>query len=296
MEYETEKDFLENYDDSLYKSPSVTVDTLVFTVDEKKNDNYRKLAPKSLQVLLVKRKEYPEKDKWAIPGGFVGIDEQLIDAASRRLTEEVGVDNVYMEQLYTWGDVNRDPRKRIISASYLSLVNKSDVSPHAGETAWDAVWFDISFTELSNTKTEDGQISVMELALSNSDINEEYKIKVVIKKSIKNHLIDVNTSVVGDKVLAFDHAKILAYAIIRLRSKMEYSCIAVHLMPETFTFGDLQSVYECVLNKTFIGPNFRRKMKPLLIEVEYVEKQDKNSGHRPAQLLKFNSQTLLNEM
>ena len=293
--FKSEKEFLENYDETLYKSPSLTVDTLVFTIDDKKNDNYRKLSSKSLQILLVKRKEYPEKDKWAIPGGFINIDEELISAANRRLKEEVGLENVYLEQLYTWGDVDRDPRKRILSTSYLSLVNKKEVKIHAGDTAWDATWFDVSFNELESTITNNTKKTTMELILTNSVSNEVINTKLVITKSIKNHLVDVNIEIIGENSLAFDHAKIISYAIIRLRNKLEYSCIAMHLMPEEFTFGDLQNVYECVLNKKFIGPNFRRKMKPLLIESNIMKESDSNSGHRPAQLIKFNPEAILNE-
>lgn len=292
--YTSENDFLKDYDESQYKSPSVTVDTLVFTIGNKKSENYRKLSSKSLQILLVKRKEYPEKDKWAIPGGFMNVDETIIEAANRRLKEEVGLENVYLEQLYTWGDIDRDPRKRILSTSYLSLVNKEDVSVHSGETAWEAGWFDISFKEISKETINDTQKINMELILTHSETLEELKINVVINKSIKNHLIDVNTEIIGDKVLAFDHAKIISYAITRLRNKLEYSSIAVHLMPEAFTFGDLQNVYECILDKELIGPNFRRKMKSLLVEANDINKT--NSGHRPAQLFKFNNETILNEL
>ena len=112
-EYKSEKEFLDNYDESLYKSPSLTVDTLVFAIDNKKNDNYRKLASKSLQILLVKRKEYPEKDKWGIPGGFINIDEELIDAANRRLREEVGKP-IWMWTGYTWNEIQMNLMRRKI--------------------------------------------------------------------------------------------------------------------------------------------------------------------------------------
>jgi hypothetical protein len=224
----------------------------------------------------------------------MNVEETIIEAANRRLKEEVGLENVYLEQLYTWGDLDRDPRKRILSASYLSLVNKDNVTIHSGETAWEAGWFDISFNELSKETIDDFQKINMELILTHSETLEKLKINILITKSIKNHLIDVNTEVIGDKILAFDHAKIIAYAITRLRNKLEYSSIAVHLMPEAFTFGDLQSVYECILNKELLGPNFRRKMKPLLSEVNDIVKD--NSGHRPAQLFKFNNEIILNEL
>ena len=94
-----EREFLAHYDVTKYERPSVTVDVVIFTVRE--ND---------LKVLLVQRRDHPFKDKWAIPGGFVNMKESLEDGARRELEEETGVQDVYMEQLYTFGDPDRDPR------------------------------------------------------------------------------------------------------------------------------------------------------------------------------------------
>ena len=119
----TEKEFLRSYDSDKYKKPSVTVDTLIFTIDEKVSKNYRKLPEKELKILMVKRADHPFIGQWAIPGGFVDINESMEEAAERELFEETGVNNIYLEQLYTWGDVDRDPRTRVISTSYMALVD-----------------------------------------------------------------------------------------------------------------------------------------------------------------------------
>ena len=95
-----------------YPRPSVTVDLVIFTIAE--ND---------LKVLLIRRNGQPFKDNWALPGGFVEIDESLEKAAARELKEEAGVTKVYLEQLYTFGDPKRDPRGRVISVSYFALVD-----------------------------------------------------------------------------------------------------------------------------------------------------------------------------
>ena len=115
-----------------YKQPSVTVDIVIFSVI---NDD--------LKVLLIKRGLEPFKDKWAIPGGFVQMDESLEDAAKRELMEETGVRDVYLEQLYSFGDVKRDPRGRVITISYFALVNAEKVKIKASSDAREVKWFSV---------------------------------------------------------------------------------------------------------------------------------------------------------
>ena len=153
--FKTEQEFLANYDDSKYQKPSVTVDMLIFTINKTKNKNYRALANKSLQILMVNRKDHPFKGHWAIPGGFAHIDEAIKDSAKRELKEETNLDNVYMEQLYTWGDLGRDPRTRVISVAYMALTNKDELEVKAGDDAADAQWFDVSYDFVSS-QTVDG--------------------------------------------------------------------------------------------------------------------------------------------
>jgi len=112
-----------------FPRPSVTVDVVIFT-----------LRDDDLQVLLVKRKSAPYAGRWAIPGGFVRIDEPLEEAARRELSEETGVRDVYMEQLYTFGDPKRDPRERVITVAYFALV-PAPLAVRAGGDASDACWW-----------------------------------------------------------------------------------------------------------------------------------------------------------
>jgi 8-oxo-dGTP diphosphatase len=98
-----------NYDD--YERPGVTVDLVVFTVSED-----------TLKAMLVKRVEVPYSGYWSLPGGFISIGESLEEAAQRVLREKTGVENVYIEQLYTFGEPDRDPRARVITVSYFALI------------------------------------------------------------------------------------------------------------------------------------------------------------------------------
>jgi 8-oxo-dGTP diphosphatase len=113
--------------------PAVTVDCVVFG-----------LADHGLQLLLIKRADEPFKNSWALPGGFVEIDESADDAALRELEEETGVTNVFVEQLYTFSDVARDPRERVISVAYYALVRPASVELVAGSDASEAEWFPVA--------------------------------------------------------------------------------------------------------------------------------------------------------
>jgi len=116
---------------SKYAKPSVTVDTLIFTI-----------SSGELRVLLVKRKTAPFKDKWVIPGGFVHLDQSLEDAAKLKLEEKTGVKDVYLEQLYTFGDPKRDPRGRVITICYFALISSENlVLKKDGE--YDVQWFSV---------------------------------------------------------------------------------------------------------------------------------------------------------
>jgi 8-oxo-dGTP diphosphatase len=115
-----------------YSLPAVTVDVVVFMV-----------RGRVLQVLLIKRRSPPFQGYWAIPGGFVEIDESLDEAAHRELAEETGITGAYLEQLYTFGDPGRDPRMRVISVAYLGMIPSDRTSVVAGDDASEAGWFSV---------------------------------------------------------------------------------------------------------------------------------------------------------
>lgn len=122
----------ENFVPPLYERPSVTVDVVIFS-----------LVGDDLQVLLIRRKYAPFKGEWAIPGGFVRPDESLEEAALRELAEETGVADVYIEQLYTFGDPGRDPRTRVITVAYFALVPQDAIRPRPGDDATETGWFSV---------------------------------------------------------------------------------------------------------------------------------------------------------
>ncbi|MDV6030728.1 MAG: NUDIX hydrolase [Phycisphaera sp. RhM] len=115
-----------------FSRPALTVDCVVFGLDEP-----------DLKVLLIRRELEPYRGKWALPGGFVHVDESLEEAAKRELREETGLEKVFLEQLYTYGDLDRDPRERVVTVAYYALVRLSDHRVVAATDARDAAWFGV---------------------------------------------------------------------------------------------------------------------------------------------------------
>ncbi|GED69609.1 ADP-ribose pyrophosphatase [Brevibacillus reuszeri] len=284
---QTEQQFLEAYDVSQFERPSVTVDMLIFTVADEEEQNYRKLSAKSLNILLVKRGDHPFIGQWALPGGFVSPNESLEEAAKRELRTETNIDNIYLEQLYTWGEVDRDPRTRVISTSYMALVNSEALEVVAGDDAAEAEWFQIEDKWLRETKTAtpDGSITEkwFELRLQHEEVELTATIKVT--KTVAGRIIREHREIVEANQIAFDHAQIIQYALERLRNKIEYTDIAFALMPELFTLTELQQVYEVILGKELLAAAFRRKVADKVIETNQFRK---HAGHRPSKYFRFN--------
>jgi 8-oxo-dGTP diphosphatase len=201
---------------------SVTVDVVIFTVRDR-----------ILHVLLVRRGIPPFEGQYAIPGGFIHENESLEEAAVRELYEETGVRDVFLEQLYSFGDVDRDPRGRVITVAYYALIASGQRSLSPGTDAAEARWF------------------------SNAELPE----------------------------LAFDHRRILDYALERLRNKLEYTTVGFQLLPEKFTLSELQTVYEAIFGKRLDKRNFRRKIALLRILKPLREWQ--RTGRKPARLYRF---------
>lgn len=280
----TEEEFLKQYDASIYSKPSFTVDMLIFTVVNGEKENYRRLPEKSLKILLVKRGDHPHIGKWALPGGFVAVEESLDEAALRVLRAETNIEDIYMEQLYTWGEVNRDPRTRVISSSYMALVDSSSLSIKAGNDEDDAKWFNVKYNLLEEKKVsiEKGYVyeQIVEIKLWNESEELYSKIKITENSDgkIKREIIET----VG---IAFDHGKVIEYAINRLRNKIEYTSLAFNLMPELFTLTELQQVYEVIQGKELLAAAFRRKIANMVNETNQFTK---DAGHRPSKLFRYN--------
>lgn len=283
-----EKEFLDQYDPNEYERPSVTNDVIIFTTSDLKEDNSRKVPRKGMQVLLIKRNEFPEKYKWAIPGGFVNLNESLEEGAIRKLKEETGIDNVYIEQLYSFGDINRDPRTRVISIGNMALIAKENINFNKNIKPKETKWFWID-KKLVDSESYEGRI-VNKYNLSLKSEDEEIEIKYEILESTEKSILRKQEKTYtllesGNDKLAFDHYKIIDYALDRIRNKIEYTPIALNLLPRLFTVKELQYVYEAIMGREIL--NFRRKMDNMIIE---TDEKIEGRPFRPAKMFKFNEE------
>jgi len=280
----------------------VATDVLLYTVRNENQENLRKLPEKKLQLLMIKRKGEPHKGQWAIPGGAVENNEDLDTAAYRELKEETNIDNVYVEQLYTWGPTDPNPRaqssleNRAVSVSYMALVDSETLNIQAGDDAEDAKWFTVHCSTMAvSLEDENGLVIGKErdysLSLVHKEENEQIECSAIIrvKHRIVGRGVHTEREVLTSNNIAFDHAKIIQYSLERLQNKVEYTNIAFNLMPEFFTLAELQDVYEILLGKELRTPNFRKKMVDVdRLVLATTNKRTEKVGHRPSILYTFN--------
>lgn len=269
--YKSEEEFLKHYNPEAFDQLSMTVDILLVSVSSEKQENYRKTNKKMMSILLVKRDDYPYKDKWCLPGGFLNPkSETLEECAKRVLKKETNLKELYLEQLYTFDAINRDPRTRVVSTSYIALIDKNRLIDKINTNA---SWFDVILFEESKDK--------IDMVLSNgSDM-----IKFSIKKKLYEKTTDrYKFEIIENKDLAFDHPLVIVSGLERIKNKLNYTDIVFNMMPEYFTLGELQQVYEVILNKKLLDPAFRRIIKDKVVK---TDKMKTGEGHRPSFLFKY---------
>lgn len=211
---------------SAYPQPSVTIDCVVFGYDTV-----------TLSVLLLNRKEGPFDGEWTLPGGFLRLDETLEDAANRILITKTGVANLFLEQLYTFGAIDRDPRGRVLSVAYFTLINPERFEVIVGNMTNEVRWF---------------------------ALNQ------------RPHL-------------GFDHDVVVDTAIQRLRAKVTYQPIGFELLNTRFTVGELQHLYECILQTPLDRRNFYKKIMSTGILKGTGDKR-KGEKNRAPELFEFDRQ------
>jgi 8-oxo-dGTP diphosphatase len=236
--------FLAGYDASRYPRPSVAVDTVLLTVRDG-----------VLWTLLGRRDEHPAKGQWALPGGFVGIDESLDATAARVLAAKVLLTDIFTEQLYTFGAPARDPRTRVISVAYYALVEPS-VLASAVEARHEA---DLRLVRLAVGWPGETGGPVDALDEQGSPLP-----------------------------LAFDHAEILGMAVRRIRGKLDYAPIGFELLPDAFSLRDLRLVHEAILGRALNKDSFRRRILDRGLVVA-TGTRESGTGHRPPELYRFAS-------
>lgn len=233
----SERQYLDDYDPAAFERPSVTVDLVLLTLRDDR-----------LMVLMQRRADHPFKGQWALPGGFVRMEESLDAAAERVQSDKVGLPSRgWLEQLYSFGAPDRDPRMRIITIAYFALLPA---------TAFDTV-------------------------LDRRDDLELYALDIAADGTVQ-----VLAGEEGALPLAFDHLEIVKTAVERLRGKLDYSRIAFSLLPDRFTLRDLQQVHETILGTSLNKPAFRRRMLDKGW-IEGTGEREAAGAYRPAELFRL---------
>ncbi len=223
-----------------FERPSLTVDVVLISA-----------ANGALRTWLVRRTESPHANRWALPGGFIKPGEPLQAAAARVLASKAGLTGLFLEQLYTFGSPDRDPRARVISIAYYALCDFARFSSKAG--------------------------AVPESSAARIDVPWEGETGGPVEL----------TGDGGARLsLAFDHAEMVGLAVKRLRGKLDYAPIGFQLLPESFTLLELQQVHETILGRPVNKDSFRRRMLASG-QLEATGERQADVEHRPAERYRF---------
>lgn len=262
-----EKKFLEAYRLDKYFRPSVSSDVAAFTIGSTNEENYRKESEARLLLLLVKRGAHPFMNDWALPGGFLRSNESVEECAFREIVEETGIEPVSMKHVGVFSDCDRDPRGRIISNAFTSIIVDGSTEAHSGNDANDAKWFEITFIEESG-------LYYLNLA------NEDIVLRAVLKE-IHNEFGIRRFEIIESADIAFDHAAIISTALTSLRNDVMDFNLLFDFVPKKFTLLKLQKIQETITGKITQAANFRRKIAAY---VEETDEYETGAGHRPAKL------------
>jgi len=245
--------FLEGYDPSTFDRPSVAVDVVLLAPAEAPPAGGRGAPGRppagTLSTLLIRRSEHPFKGRWSLPGVFVRMEEPLEAAADRALREKAGLEDIFLEQLYTFGGPERDPRMRVLSVAYMALVDRASCD---------------------RRRTEVGMMGALRVPWAG-------------EAGGPVEVLDGRGRAIP---LAFDHAAILGMAVKRLRGKLAYTPVGFQLLPGSFTLLDLQRVHETVLGRRLNKDSFRRRMLASG-QLQPTGELQEDVEHRPAALYRF---------
>ena len=241
----SESEFLAQYDASAFARPSVTVDVALLSVQDD-----------ALVTLMLERSEHPFRGKAVLPGGFVRMDESLDEAAARVVRDKAGLSRVFLEQLYSFGEVRRDPRTRVITVAYIALVAAERFPGNEVDTSRISARIEVPWADETGGP------------------------------------VDVSGPDGKPLEVGFDHADILGAAVKRLRGKLGYAPIGYQLLPEKFTLLELQRVHEVILGRELNKDSFRRKMLASG-ELTATGRREVDVGHRPAELYRFRHRSAL---
>ncbi len=218
---QTLEEFLEGYDPYKYRTPSCTADAVIFSCAEPLTRELR-----GIRLLLVKRSNHPSIGYWALPGGFVDMEENLEESAKRELLEETGISGLPMEQIASYGNYDRDPRTRVITTAYMALVQGQELKARAGDDAADAVWCELELEKIADGGTADWEakpeqeteITTYRLSVKNQE--KGLDTCALVERRRRPGLIREESFTVKDcGLIAVDHAAIIVQALTILQER-----------------------------------------------------------------------------
>ena len=251
-EGKTFEQYMKTYDASVWKHPSVTIDVVLMTQIDGE-----------MYVLLTKRKNHPFAGCWSTPGTFVNYDESLDKAVERTISEKIGIDgegnNFWYRQLHTFGSPDRDPRDRVITTSYLSLINSEKLRILLEEDKYADNTKNLALFKVKMRKVVENESKQMSIiTLTNNEENLVIQYKIV--ETIKGNWIQTDSVLdesISNSELAGDHIKLIHNAMVHMENNSGNYGVLLNLLPELFSLGDVQKVYEDITGKRQIAGNFR---------------------------------------
>ena len=267
--------------------PKVAVDTVLFAME-----NHR------LRCYLVQLRRPTASGRWAFPGGLVRVGETLDEAARRELKDATGLEDVYLEQLFSFGDPSRDPHAHVVSVGYMGLINSIDLIKDAGKSRIEAGKLVKGAGNLKPSLgfgAHDGRIAANQSRTGEDGVrSDEDAIASLVEAGdvsarSKKYASGAWYSVGRLPPLAYDHSKMANYALERLRSRLLYTDVASNLLPKVFTIAELRDIYQAVLDRGVDRRNFDRRMRHMGL-LKKLRKKRLGLG-RPARLYSFRSRS-----
>ena len=229
---EEEQKFLQKYDPSKYPKPSFAADGALFAVD---------FLQQNVKLLLIRRGGFPYRGCYALPGGFVNVDEDLDTAVQREMEEETGIAGIPFMQYHTWGAVNRDPRDRVITTSFVSLTSMDKVCARAGDDAAETEWMTVE-KYLVNEEQEGSKVDTVKSIL----LAGKEKLEPQVRESIwrEDGMVKQQAQIIQTGGLAFDHAYSVILAYEAMLKQLREGVIAINVLKQTQGTETIKRVYE----------------------------------------------------
>lgn len=243
---------------------------LIFSADNQKRVDVRKLKEKKLQILLDENNELPKFE--------VNNQEYIKKSAENEVEKLFEISNFYIEQLYTWGDPNYYTNKEEIIITYLVIINKKNINNIPNNLSFYNMYI-----------KDDEKLSMQNVILSNEKKEIRYKIETVAKRKREN--VEYTNKLVEKSSINELIAIMIHTGIKRLRNRIENTNIAFSFLDKEFTITELQQVYEIILDKKLVSANFRKKIEPMVKKTEIIVK---DSAYRPSNKYIFNEEFLKN--